>query len=63
MAWRFDEHYQATWEELRRLITCAPVLRYYDQDKELMIQCDASQSGLDSPAAEGSSSTCALTTE
>ena len=31
---------------MKRLITCAALLWYYDPKKELSIQCDASQSGL-----------------
>ena len=38
--------HQAVWAEVKRLITCAPVLRYYDPEEELTIQCDASQIGL-----------------
>ena len=31
---------------MKRLVSEAPVLRFYDPDKELSIQCDASQTGL-----------------
>ena len=33
-------------EAMKRLVREAPVLRFYDPDKELSIQCDASQTGL-----------------
>ena len=46
VAWHFNEHHQAVWEEVKRLIACAPVLRYYDPEEELTILCDASQNGL-----------------
>ena len=36
--------------EVKRLVTEAPVLRYYDPEKDLEIQCDASKSGLGQPS-------------
>ena len=32
-------------EAMKRLVSKAPVLRFYDPDKELSIQCDARQAG------------------
>ena len=32
--------------EIKRLVTNTPLLSFYDPGKELVIQCDASQSGL-----------------
>ena len=40
-----DEHDKAM-DEIRKLVTTAPILEYYDPKKELVIQCDASSSGL-----------------
>ena len=34
--------------KLKKLVTTAPVLAYYDPTKELTIQCDVSSTGLDS---------------
>ena len=33
-------------EDVKKLATESPILRYYDPDKELQVQCDASQGGL-----------------
>ena len=46
IAWHSSECHQAVWEEVKRLIAYAPVLRYHDLKEELSIQCDTSQSGL-----------------
>ena len=34
--------------ELKKLVTSVPLLAYYDPSKELVIQCDASSTGLGS---------------
>ena len=34
------------FDEVKTLITCHPVLQYYDVTKEVTLQCDASQSGV-----------------
>jgi hypothetical protein len=44
--WHWDENQQKAFEEIKKLITCHPVLRYYDVAKEVTLQCDASQSGV-----------------
>jgi hypothetical protein len=44
--WHWDENQQKAFEEIKKLITCHHVLRYYDVAKEVTFQCDASQSGV-----------------
>ena len=42
--WR--EAQQAAFEALKRAVATTPVLRYYNLEEEVTLQCDASQSGL-----------------
>ncbi|XP_048585750.1 uncharacterized protein LOC116606612 [Nematostella vectensis] len=44
--WEWSEEQDHAMKEIKRLVTTAPVLAYYDPDKELVIQCDASSTGL-----------------
>lgn len=44
--WHWGEEQENALEKVRHLLTSSPVLAYYDQHKPLVIQCDASQSGL-----------------
>ena len=44
--WMWHTTQQAAVDELKKAVTSAPVLRYYDLKEEVTIQCDASQSGL-----------------
>ena len=44
--WSWGEAQEKALEEIRKLITSAPVLEYYDPSKTRTWQCDASQSGL-----------------
>lgn len=37
---------QKAFAKVKEMITNAPVLQYYDEEKELTVQCDASQGGL-----------------
>ena len=33
-------------DEIKKLVTTAPILAYYEPKKELVVQCDASSTGL-----------------
>ena len=44
--WRWAEAQESAFEEVKNLVTTAPVLSYYNPKAELEIQCDASQKGL-----------------
>ena len=44
--WTWDSVHDKAFEEIKRLLTQAPVLAYFDSTKELFIQCDASGRGL-----------------
>ena len=46
VAWHWEEQHEAALENIKRLISTAPVFRYYNPIEELIIQCDSSQSGL-----------------
>ena len=43
--WCWLEQHDQAWKEIKRLVT-TPILAYYDPQKEVTIQCNASQSGL-----------------
>ena len=43
--WKWAEDQERAFEEVKNLVTAAPVLSYYDLKAELEIQCDASQKG------------------
>ena len=43
--WCWLEQHDQAWKKIKRLVT-TPILAYYDPQKEVTIQCDASQSGL-----------------
>ena len=45
-AWVWEEPQQKAFEDLKTLASSAPVLRYYNIQDEVTLQCDASQSGL-----------------
>ena len=42
--WR-PEH-DSAFQKVQQMLTTAPILRYYDPAKELIVQCDASEKGL-----------------
>ena len=44
--WRWTEVHNKAVCKIKKLISTTPVLRYYDPNEELVIQCDASQKGL-----------------
>ena len=44
--WQWTEKQENSFKEVKKLVTAAPILSYYDPKEELVIQCDASQKGL-----------------
>lgn len=44
--WVWTPQHSAQFEEIKRTLVSTPVLAYYDVNKDNVIQCDASQSGL-----------------
>ena len=46
--WQWTETHNKAFDKIKQLVTQAPILTYYDPQKPLTIQCDASQSGLGS---------------
>ena len=44
--WQWTKEQEKSFEEVKKLVTAAPILSYYDPKEELVIQCDASQKGL-----------------
>ena len=44
--WAWGEEQETAMCQLKRLVTTAPLLAYYDPAKKLTIQCDASSTGL-----------------
>ena len=43
---KWSEEQDKAMDEIKKLVTTAPILAYYDPKKELVIQCDASSTGL-----------------
>ena len=44
--WSWLHQHQQAFDKVKRVITQIPVLQYYDVQKEVTLQCDASQDGL-----------------
>ena len=44
--WTWGNAQQTAFETLKTAVSTAPVLRYYNLNEEVTLQCDASQSGL-----------------
>ena len=44
--WEWTELQENSMKEIKRMVTEAPILAFYDPAKELVIECDASQKGL-----------------
>ena len=43
---KWSEEQDKAMDEIKKLVTTASILAYYDSKKELLIQCDASSTGL-----------------
>lgn len=46
MEWHWDDTRENALNQVKQLITREPVLRYFDNTKEVTLHCDASDSGL-----------------
>ena len=46
IAWHWSTGQEKAFQEIKRLLTCAPVLKLFDVHKEVVIETDASKDGL-----------------
>ncbi|KXJ69880.1 hypothetical protein RP20_CCG025541 [Aedes albopictus] len=44
--WSWNQEQQQSFDQLKQMVTSAPVLRYFDVQKDVVIQCDSSSVGL-----------------
>ena len=44
--WHWNDTHEKSWKQVKQLITREPVLKYFDPNKEVTLQCDASESWL-----------------
>ena len=44
--WKWVHEHNAAFEKIKRMVAATSVLKYYNPDEELTIQCDASNKGL-----------------
>lgn len=51
--WKWTSTHDKAFDEVKRLVTTAPVLAYYDPTKELVLQCDSSETGLGAALLQG----------
>ena len=49
----FDEVHKEAFQKLKRMMTEAPVLKYYNMDEPITVTCDASQSGIGCALLQG----------
>ena len=42
--WQWNDTHEKSWKQVKQLITREPVLKYFDPNKEVTLQCDASES-------------------
>ena len=45
-AWVLEKHHQDSFDHVKGLVADYPVLRYYDLNMPITIQCDSSETGL-----------------
>ena len=45
--WQWQHEHDAAFENVKELVTEVPLLKYYNPDEELTVQCDASEKGLE----------------
>lgn len=53
MEWHWDDAHETTLNHVKQRITREPVLSYYDKTKEVTLQCDTSEYGLDAVIIKG----------
>ena len=58
--WAWGPAQQKAWETLKKAVSSTPVLRYYNLQEEVTLQCDASQSGLGAALMQNAWPTCRL---
>ena len=51
--WFWGENQQDSFDKIKKAVTETPVLRYYSLEKEVVLQCDASSSGLAAALLQG----------
>lgn len=44
--WQWQQEHGAVFENVKKHVTEAPLLKYYNPDEKLIMQCDASEKGL-----------------
>ena len=51
--WQWGSQEQAIFDEVKRLVTSAPVLKYFDVGEDVTIECDASSTGMGAVLMQG----------
>ncbi len=51
--WAWDQPQQAAFKKLQEAVSKTPILRYYNLNEEVTLQCDASPSGLGAALLQG----------
>ena len=51
--WMWSQIHEEAFGKIKKLVSEAPVLRYYDPNKSLVIQCDASEKGMGAALPQG----------
>ena len=50
--WQWQHEHDAAFEKVKELVTQASLLKYYDPEEEITVQCDASDKGLQAALME-----------
>ena len=51
--WTWSQIHEEAFGKIKKLVSEAPVLTYYDLNKSLVIQCDASEKGIGAALLQG----------
>lgn len=51
--WEWSDSQEQAFEKIKKVLSQTPVLRYYDPSEQLVLQCDASESGLGAALLQG----------